>query len=214
MPGLTQNSARIFPCGWPFLTTGMELVFSWGHSSLLLRPPTVYRCLWVSRLWWVPQWPMVSKPLASPKLQPCHGDQHWLAGTFCYIYCLLYLGSQWSGKRICIWCDNLPVVAIINSKRSKSPRVMDFVRAVTIPTLVHNFTFTAKHIPGLDNSIADSLSRFQMDRFHLLAPNASPTPSTIHHQSTTILVPHWPLIPGGHTVWARIILLVFVLCTV
>ena len=56
---------------------------------------------------------------------------------------------------------------------------MDLVRAITILTLVHNFTFTAKHIPGLDNSIADSLSRFQMDRFHLLAPNASPTPYTI-----------------------------------
>ena len=95
-----------------------------------------------------------------------------------YIACFIW-GSQWSGKRICIWCDNLPVVAIINSKRSKSPRVMDLVRAITILTLVHNFTFTAKHIPGLDNSIADSLSRFQMDRFHLLAPNASPTPCTI-----------------------------------
>ena len=95
-----------------------------------------------------------------------------------YIACFIW-GSQWSGKCICIWCNNLPVVAIINSKRSKSPRVMDLVRAITILTLVHNFTFTAKHIPGLDNSIADSLSRFQMDRFHLLAPNASPTPCTI-----------------------------------
>ena len=56
---------------------------------------------------------------------------------------------------------------------------MDLVRAIAILTLVHNFTFTAKHISGLDNSIADSLSRFQMDRFHLLAPNASPTPYTI-----------------------------------
>ena len=95
-----------------------------------------------------------------------------------YIACFIW-GSQWSGKRICIWCDNLPAVAIINSKRSKSPRVMDLVGAITILTLVHNFTFTAKHIPGLDNSIADSLSRFQMDRFHLLALNASPTPCTI-----------------------------------
>ena len=76
-----------------------------------------------------------------------------------YIACFIW-GSQWSGKRICISGDNLPVVAIINSKRSKSPRVMDLVRAITILTLVHNFTFTAKHIPGLDNSIADSLSRF------------------------------------------------------
>ena len=56
---------------------------------------------------------------------------------------------------------------------------MDLVRSITMLTLVHNFIFAAKHIPGLDNSIADSLSRFQMDRFHSLAPHASPTPCTI-----------------------------------
>ena len=56
---------------------------------------------------------------------------------------------------------------------------MELVRAITSLTLVHNFTFTAKHILGLDNSIGDSLSRFQIDRFHSLAPNASSTPCTI-----------------------------------
>ena len=41
---------------------------------------------------------------------------------------------------------------------------MDLVRAITLQTLRHNVTFTATHIPGLDNSFTDSLSRFQMDR--------------------------------------------------
>ena len=50
---------------------------------------------------------------------------------------------------------------------------MDLVRAITILTLEHNFSFAARHIPGLDNSIADSLSRFQMGRFRHLAPNAN-----------------------------------------
>ena len=75
-----------------------------------------------------------------------------------YIACFLS-GPHWSGKRICFWCDNLPVVTVINLKRFKSSRIMDLVRSITILTLVHNVTFTAKHIPGLDNSIADSLSR-------------------------------------------------------
>jgi len=60
---------------------------------------------------------------------------------------------------------------------------MDLVRAITLHTLTYNFTFTATHIPGLDNSIADSLSRFQMDRFRTLAPTASlPQPTTSLHQ--------------------------------
>ena len=78
-----------------------------------------------------------------------------------------------------MWCDNMSVVATINCEHSKSPRVMGLVRAITLQRLKHNFTFTATHIPGLDNSIADSLSRFQMDRFRTLAPSASPTASTI-----------------------------------
>ena len=102
-----------------------------------------------------------------------------------YIACYLW-GPSWSGKHICMWCDNLPVVSIINSKRSKSPRIMDLVRAITILTLEHNFSFTARHIPGLDNSIADSLSRFQMDRFRHLAPNASPSPCVIPPSATSI----------------------------
>ena len=96
-----------------------------------------------------------------------------------YIACYLW-GPSWSCKHICRWCNNLPVVSIINSKRSKSPRIMDLVRAITILTLEHNFSFTATHIPGLDNSIADSLSRFQMDHYHHLAPNASTSPCAIN----------------------------------
>ena len=32
------------------------------------------------------------------------------------------------------------------------------------------------HVPGINNNIADSLSRFQMERFHQLAPQANATP--------------------------------------
>ena len=64
----------------------------------------------------------------------------------------------------------------------KSNCIIDLVRAITILTLKHNFSFTARHIAGLDNSIADSLSHFQMDRFCHLAPNASPSPASSLHQ--------------------------------
>ena len=57
---------------------------------------------------------------------------------------------------------------------------MDFIEAITLQTLQNNFAFMATHIPGLDNSIADSLSRFQMDRFCTLALSASPTASAMN----------------------------------
>ena len=37
----------------------------------------------------------------------------------------------WAQKRIVFYCDNQAVVSIINSKRSKSHRIMDLVRALT-----------------------------------------------------------------------------------
>ena len=72
-------------------------------------------------------------------------------------------------KRIQLYCDNQGVVEVINSRRSNVPRVMDLVRDLTLCTLQHNFYFRAVHVPGINNNIADSLSRFQMERFHQLA---------------------------------------------
>ena len=56
---------------------------------------------------------------------------------------------------------------------------MDLVRDLTLCTLQHNFYFLAVHVPKINNNIADSLSRFQMERFHQLAPNANTTPDPI-----------------------------------
>lgn len=94
------------------------------------------------------------------------------------IACHLW-GPLWVSKRIEFYCDNQDVVEVINSKRSKIPRVMDLVRDLTLCTLQHNFYFRAVHIPGKNNEIADALSRFQMERFHRLAPQANPTPTPI-----------------------------------
>ena len=82
-------------------------------------------------------------------------------------------GAHWTSKRIHFYCDNQGVVEVINSRRSKVPRVMDLVRDLTLCTLQHNFYFRAVHVPGINNNIADSLSRFHMERFHQLAPQAN-----------------------------------------
>ena len=44
-----------------------------------------------------------------------------------------------------------------------------------------SFTFTAEHVPGVLNEVADALSQFQMQEFQQLAPEArmSPVPVTI-----------------------------------
>ncbi len=76
-------------------------------------------------------------------------------------------------------CDNLAVVTIINTKRSKCKKIMSLVRRLTLLTLQHNFYFKACHVPGVSNEIADSLSRFQIARFRQLAPWADSQPQVI-----------------------------------
>ena len=95
-----------------------------------------------------------------------------------YLACILW-GPCWSGKRYCMWCDNKSVVSIINSKHSKSPRVMDVVRAITLHTLAYNFTFTATHIPGLNNSN----STFTFSDGPLPHPGSHSLSHSLHHLS-------------------------------
>jgi hypothetical protein len=86
------------------------------------------------------------------------------------VACHLWGGSLQS-KRIILYCDNESVVnIIINSKRIS--RVVDLLRHLILLTLKYNLYITAQHIPGKRNEIADSLSRFQFQRFRMLAPHA------------------------------------------
>ena len=78
------------------------------------------------------------------------------------------------GKRVIFWCDNEAVVAIINRQTSHCAKIMKLVRFLVLRCLEFDIHFKARHVPGVDNSIADALSRFQMDRFRRLAPGADP----------------------------------------
>ena len=86
---------------------------------------------------------------------------------------------HFTGKRLQFWCDNEPVVAIINSGHSKAPRVMDLLRFLVLISMRHNFFVRARHVPGASNVIADSLSRFQIERFRAAAPMVNRDPCTI-----------------------------------
>lgn len=52
------------------------------------------------------------------------------------------------------------------------------MRKLTFHSAMHSFTIHAKHIMGVKNCLADSISRYQMSKFRALAPQANlrPTP--------------------------------------
>ena len=78
--------------------------------------------------------------------------------------------------------DNDNVVHILNARTSKVPCLMHLLRSLLLAAARHSFSFSAQHIPGVTNSIADALSRFHWQDFRRLAPEAHRHPTSIPPQ--------------------------------
>lgn len=88
-------------------------------------------------------------------------------------------GQDLRNKKILFHVDNESVVTIINKKSSKSTRVMTLVRKLVLSCLQFNILLKAEHIPGRNNSLADSLSRSNFQKFRSLCPTADVSPHPI-----------------------------------
>ena len=88
-------------------------------------------------------------------------------------------GHRWPRLHIRFRSDNEAVVAILNSRTSKVPAIMHLVRHLLHSAAKFQFSFSALHIPGLCNSVADALSRFHWQDFRRLAPTALAAPTSI-----------------------------------
>lgn len=100
--------------------------------------------------------------------------------------------KQLTNKKVIFHVDNLALVEILNSKSSKSSRVMSLLRPLVLITMNNNIQLKCCHIQGSRNDIADSISRFQWARFRRLAPDADLYPTPIPSQFLNLL--DWKLI--------------------
>lgn len=98
---------------------------------------------------------------------------------FAILAAVLTWGHHWPGKTIIILTDNLPITEIWHKGSSPSRDIMSLVRTLYLITARLQFVVKLKHIPGKHNIIADSLSRFQMQKFQEAAPQADQHPTPI-----------------------------------
>ena len=96
--------------------------------------------------------------------------------------------EEFAQKKILFHADNAALVSIINKRSSKDKLIMKFIRPLVLLTMRHNVQIKAMHIEGAKNNIADSLSRFQMNRFRRLAPSADLYPAPIPQEFLTIIL--------------------------
>lgn len=105
-----------------------------------------------------------------------------LSVSWLEMYALLSACTTFAGrlkqKRIIFHCDNAAVVDILHAGVCRDADIMDLVRALLFVASTHNFAFRVAHVPGVDNTAADLLSRMQVSRFRTLHPNCNPTPTT------------------------------------
>lgn len=103
--------------------------------------------------------------------------------TFKELYAITAAVNTWAthlaGYNILFHCDNMSVVNILSTGTSKCRHIMSLVRYLFYVCAKHNIMLRAVHIPGVQNSWADALSRLQVDKFLSSCPHASPQPTPV-----------------------------------
>lgn len=92
-------------------------------------------------------------------------------------------GHTIKNQRVLFFTDNEALVHVINKQTCRDKDLMFFVRKLVLVCLNYNICFKAKHVPGLQNKLADSLSRLQLQIFKQLAP-------AYMHKAPTVIPPH------------------------
>jgi hypothetical protein len=71
-------------------------------------------------------------------------------------------GSNFSGKKIIINCDNLVTVRVINTGASRNKFLQSCLREICFIAAINNFDIKCRHISGSENRIPDLLSRWDL----------------------------------------------------
>ena len=67
--------------------------------------------------------------------------------------------SDLANKTVCVHCDNQSAVTVINSGKTKDTFLDMCIRQLAMLCALHNIDLRLQHARGVDNAIADSLSR-------------------------------------------------------
>ena len=89
-------------------------------------------------------------------------------------------GQWWQDGVVLCRCDNEAVVAIIKSRTSRDIELMHMLRCLAFIEAKFSCTIIAVHLPGVNNSLADDLSRDRLASFLQSAPGPlSQVPTTL-----------------------------------
>ena len=89
---------------------------------------------------------------------------------FAMVAALLTWGDELKHRRISLFCDNKPVVGMLNKLSSSCHNCLQLLRILTLNNLINDRRVFAVYVRSADNDLADSLSHLQFKHFWSLAP--------------------------------------------
>lgn len=101
-------------------------------------------------------------------------------------------GKEWVGRTVTVHCDNLGVVALVNSGYSRIPQLMHLLRCLFFIRARFQLDVWAVHVPGVENGLADAISRNNLHVLHLQVQDAASRQVTIPSQLLSLLVESQP----------------------
>ncbi|XP_011404799.1 PREDICTED: uncharacterized protein LOC100639764 [Amphimedon queenslandica] len=149
---------------------------------------------------------MLSGPMNSPADVEVFSDASgsWGGGAFCFpqwfafkwplalestsiqvkelipvVMAAALFGSSWKGKLVVSSVNNEAVAYILNKTHSKESHLMHLIRLLVFYAAHFDFWFRAEHIPEKRNSLADALSRDNINYFLSQAPHFHTQPVSV-----------------------------------
>ena len=101
-------------------------------------------------------------------------------------------GRYLTRRRILFQCDNYSLVAAISKGSSKDPLVMHLLRCLWLFVALYDIDIVAEHIAGMNNQVADMLSRNRSDQFLSEYPQVSRFPTPLPPSLLLVVSPRKP----------------------
>ena len=129
---------------------------------------------WGCGAFWQGQWfqiPWGALPISGASISPKE--------FFPIIVACIVWGERWRDKRVCLHCDNMAVVNVINNQTAKEPLLCHHLRCLFFASAYFGFEVVSRHTPGASNTAADALSRNNMPLFRSQMQQAALCPTLV-----------------------------------
>ena len=110
-------------------------------------------------------------------------------------------GPSWKGLSVLCHCDNQAVVAVLKGGYCKDPSLAHLLRCLFYLEAFFDITLSGKHVPGVENGAADSISRNNLPSFFTLTPQAQPQSCRVPENLVGRLVTNRPWTSDDWRAW-------------